>query len=82
MTPPLPPELEEEVSTPQDAGDTTAAEVDRERVAHRAYELYMARGGGEGQALDDWLAAERELASGERRREGRESRADRSGEER
>lgn len=27
----------------------------------RAYELYQARGGSDGQALEDWLAAEREL---------------------
>jgi DUF2934 family protein len=33
-----------------------------DRVAARAYELYQARGGGDGQAWDDWLAAERELA--------------------
>ena len=38
----------------------TAVE-DRERVAVRAYELYVARGCGEGQDLDDWLSAEREL---------------------
>ncbi len=28
----------------------------------RAYELYLARGGSDGQAWDDWLAAERELS--------------------
>ena len=43
------------------SGDTTAATLDRERVAQRAYELYIARGGGDGQELDDWLCAEREL---------------------
>ena len=46
---------------PQDVGDTTAADIDRERVAQRAYELYLARGGAHGRAMDDWLAAEREL---------------------
>lgn len=30
----------------------------------RAYELYLARGGSDGQAWDDWLAAERELNQG------------------
>ena len=30
-------------------------------ISHRAYELYQQRGGGEGQAWDDWLRAEREL---------------------
>jgi hypothetical protein len=34
-----------------------------DRVAARAYELYLERGGGDGRAWDDWLAAERELAA-------------------
>ena len=48
-------------SGPQDSGDTTAATIDRERIANRAYERYMARGGADGQDLEDWLEAEREL---------------------
>ena len=48
-------------TAPQNAGDTTSAKIDRERVARRAYELYLARGGSDGRAMDDWLAAEREL---------------------
>ena len=39
-----------------------------DRVAQRAYELYLARGGADGQDFDDWLAAERELTSGDDRR--------------
>ena len=35
---------------------------DPERISARAYELYLARGGSDGQAWDDWLAAERELS--------------------
>jgi hypothetical protein len=54
-------------AAPQHAGDTTAANVDRERVAMRAYELYLARGGADGQDVEDWFAAERELREGERR---------------
>jgi Protein of unknown function (DUF2934) len=50
-------------TAPQSVGDTTAATPDRERIATRAYELYVARGGGEGSALDDWLEAEREFHS-------------------
>lgn len=50
-----------DTAAPQSAGDTTAAVADRERIATRAYELYLARGRGEGQELDDWLSAEREL---------------------
>jgi hypothetical protein len=34
-----------------------------DRVSQRAYELYLARGRMDGQDFDDWLAAERELAS-------------------
>jgi Protein of unknown function (DUF2934) len=37
------------------------AEDARDRIAVRAYELYLARGGAEGGAFDDWIAAEREL---------------------
>ena len=32
-----------------------------ERIAVRAREIYEARGGEHGQALDDWLQAEREI---------------------
>lgn len=35
--------------------------VDENRIARRAYEIYQARGGAPGLALDDWLQAEREL---------------------
>ena len=47
---------------PQFSGETTVATMDRERVAQRAYELYIARGGADGQDVDDWLCAERELS--------------------
>ena len=33
-----------------------------ERVAARAYELYLERGRTDGRDWDDWLAAERELS--------------------
>ena len=46
---------------PQTYGDTTAATIDRDVLAQRAYELYLARGGEDGRDLDDWLTAEREL---------------------
>lgn len=51
-------------AAPQSAGDTMAAAADRDRVAARAYELYVARGGEDGADMEDWLAAERELSSG------------------
>lgn len=36
-------------------------EPSREEIERRAYELYLARGCGEGHAEEDWLQAEREL---------------------
>jgi outer membrane protein TolC len=33
----------------------------QERIARRAYELYEQRGRQEGQALEDWVNAERQL---------------------
>ena len=48
-------------TAPQSTGDTSAAAPDRDRIAMRAYERYLERGGTEGRALDDWLEAEREL---------------------
>ena len=50
-------------AAPQSFGDTSAAAPDRDRIAMRAYELYLARGASEGRELDDWLAAERELSA-------------------
>ncbi len=47
--------------SPQSAGDTTAANVDRDRIAQRAYELYLARGATDGRDMEDWFDAEREL---------------------
>jgi DUF2934 family protein len=35
-----------------------------DRIAARAYELYLARGAADGRDFDDWLAAEQELSSG------------------
>jgi hypothetical protein len=44
-------------------GNGNGSGNDNERISSRAYELYLARGGSDGQAWDDWLAAERELSS-------------------
>jgi hypothetical protein len=35
-----------------------------EQIARRAYELFLARGGGHGQHEQDWAQAERELKLG------------------
>ena len=41
--------------------NSSSADLAHDRVAARAYELYVARGCEAGQDLDDWLSAEREL---------------------
>lgn len=35
-----------------------------ERIRQRAYEIYLARGNDNGNEIDDWLEAERQLRSG------------------
>ncbi|HEX5475471.1 MAG TPA: DUF2934 domain-containing protein [Vicinamibacterales bacterium] len=50
-----------------DNGSTTPPghpAVDRDRIARRAYELYLRRGGDHGRDQDDWYDAERELVGG------------------
>jgi Protein of unknown function (DUF2934) len=47
-----------------------AAGDPRERIAARAYELYLQRGAGDGRATDDWLEAERELSQPSGQRNG------------
>lgn len=48
---------------PEEASGDDSADH-RDRIAMRAYELYLARGGSDGGDFDDWLAAEREITSG------------------
>jgi hypothetical protein len=43
---------------PRRAGAPTA-----EEIAHRAFEIYLSRGGAPGADVDDWLQAERELTA-------------------
>ena len=66
-----PEEAGESISAP--AVETTRAEAaddlttealsspTTEQIQQRAYELYIARGGDEGNDIEDWLQAEREL---------------------
>jgi hypothetical protein len=35
--------------------------LSEQQIRQRAYEIYLARGGQEGDEVSDWLAAEREL---------------------
>ena len=44
-----------------DASDRPTLPPRLERIQTRAYELYEARGGERGVAMDDWLQAEREI---------------------
>ena len=37
------------------------SEARMSRIARRAHEIFEARGGEHGQAIDDWLVAEREI---------------------
>ena len=48
--------------TPGSVGGKQAPPESRmNRIAIRAHEIYEARGGQNGKALDDWLQAEREV---------------------
>ena len=54
----------DKTSTAPENSTTARPGVDSERIARRAYELYEARGREDGRDVDDWLAAEHELAHG------------------
>lgn len=41
------------------AGNPSESRISR--IARRAHEIYLARGGEHGKALEDWLQAEREI---------------------
>lgn len=60
------PDASQSHPTPATAERETASSNGRERIAMRAYEIYVARGGGDGRDKDDWFAAERELYGGSR----------------
>ena len=47
--------------TGQTAQAVKGAAADHSHIAQRAYELYEQRGRQDGQALEDWVKAEREL---------------------
>jgi DUF2934 family protein len=36
-------------------------ELSQEDISHRAYDLYVRRGGQPGKAVEDWVRAEKEL---------------------
>jgi hypothetical protein len=41
--------------------DSMASEPSEEEIRMRAYRRYLERGGGDGQEVDDWVQAEKEL---------------------
>ena len=45
----------------QESLGDVASNGNADRVAARAYELYLARGGSHGNDWEDWLTAEREI---------------------
>jgi hypothetical protein len=49
---------------PQERDGATAGDLDRDRVARKAYDRYLSRGGRDGADIDDWLVAEQELLKG------------------
>ena len=53
-------------ATSERSGNSVMASPERERIAARAYELYLSRGGSDDRAVEDWLTAERELSNGGR----------------
>src|SRR5262249_27026226 len=53
--------LLEESMSQISSNDTASNWINHERISHRAYEIYLERGGGPGSETEDWLQAEREL---------------------
>ena len=56
-------EQEPDVLQPTPDARKPITESRMNRIARRAHELYEARGGEHGRALEDWLQAEREIDS-------------------
>ena len=57
----------EPISSAADMGNVSAEshyQPTYDDIAQRAYERYLKRGGHDGSDFDDWIEAERELATG------------------
>jgi hypothetical protein len=50
-----------QASTPASTPEPGPREPRFARIARRAHQIYTARGGQHGKAMDDWLQAEREI---------------------
>ena len=51
----------EQIAAPVDAPQPGTIPTEEE-IAHRAYEIFLQRGGEHGNDIEDWLQAERELS--------------------
>ena len=49
-------------TTPKREARTRIDSEEIEKIRQRAYELYLARGRGDGHDIEDWLPAEEEIA--------------------
>lgn len=50
-------------TAPKSTEPAASSEKIEEKIRERAYELYQLRGNQDGHDLDDWLAAEAEIAA-------------------
>jgi hypothetical protein len=50
-----------EKSSPRNEPPTAEGHPTREEIELRAHQIYVERGGAQGQDVEDWLQAEREL---------------------
>jgi hypothetical protein len=51
------------VPTTKEVAMIERKELSKEEIAHRAYELYVQRGGEPGKDVEDWVRAEKELSN-------------------
>jgi len=47
------------------SGTSTDQTITDDQIAERAYQIYLERGGTEGDPVSDWLQAEQELRGGQ-----------------
>jgi len=53
--------IKEDQKTVVQIGNGIRTKPTHQDIERRAYEIYLARGGVDGHAVDDWLQAEKEL---------------------
>ena len=65
------PDISSDPPAAPESGPDTPSNGHADRIAQRAYELYLARGGQHGSDWEDWLTAEREITGARRDSEER-----------